>query len=114
MNIQRNLKHQITHWPVTGSDGFGGSTFGTPVVYMGRWEDTVEQYRNRKNEEVVSHSVVYLLTDVQVGDYLALGDYTATASPVTLNSTATIARTVEQQHRTTDLANLVALRKVFL
>ena len=114
MNITRNLKHDITHWRVTGSDGFGGSTFAAPVLLKGRWEDKVEQYRNRLNEEVVSHTIVYLLTDVETEDYLALGDYTTTADPSTLNSSATVARTVEQQHRSTDLRNLVALRKVFL
>lgn len=114
MDISRNLRHDVTHWRVTGSDGFGGSTFATPVLLKGRWEDKVEQFRNSLNEEVVSHSIVYLLTDVETGDYLALGDHSDTTDPLILNSSGTIARTVEQQHRSTDLRNLVALRKVFL
>jgi len=114
MNIIRNLNHNITHWPVTGSDGFGGSTFGPPELLKGRWQDVVELYRNAANEEVASNAVVYLLTDIDLGDYLALGDYTNTASPVTLNASGTIARVAEMQHRTTDLKALQALRKVFL
>ena len=35
----RNLHHSITHWPNAGSDGYGGFTWGTPVLLSARWEE---------------------------------------------------------------------------
>lgn len=108
----KNFHHDVTHWVVTGSNGFGGFTFGTPTLLRGRWEDKVEQFRNPRDEEEVSQSVVYLDTDVDIGDYLAQGDYatTPTADPTTLDG----ASRVRQRFRTTNLRDLVALRKVYL
>lgn len=116
MNLQGLMHQEITHWPVTGSDGFGGFLFGAPTLLTGRWEDKVELYRNKDNEEVASNSIVYLTVDVAINDYLAEGDFTdpAVADPISLNTTTTRSRRVEQQNRSTDLRNLTALRKVFL
>jgi hypothetical protein len=109
MHPERYMHHDITHWPVTGTDGFGGFTFGPPVLLQGRWEDTAVQFRTISNEEETSNSVAYLLVDVDIGDYLAEGDYTSVANPTTVDG-----HRVRQRHRTTDLQNLSVLRKVFL
>lgn len=108
--ITRNLREDVTHWPVTGTDGYGGFTYGTAVKVKGRWEERTELFRTIENEEEASSAVVYLGVDVDVGDYLGLGDLTATNDPTTLSDTFR----VRQQHRTTDLRNLISLRKVFL
>ncbi len=112
MSIARNLRQDVTHWPLTGSDGFGGFTFGAPAVLSARWEEKAELFQAPNNEEAVSHTVVYLLSDIDVGDYLALGDHATTpiANPTTLDN----AHRVRQRNRTTDLRNVVALRKAFL
>ncbi len=115
-SFTRHMRQDVTYWPVTGTDGFGGFLYGTPVLLKGRWEDKAELYRNAANEEVVSSSVVYLSVDVDVGDILAEGDHVTVliANPMTLNTTETVARRIEQRNRTTDLRNLTSLRKVFL
>jgi len=106
------FNHNITYWAVTGSNGFGGFTFATPVLLKGRWEDRVEQFRNPRDEEEVSQSIAYLDVDVDIGDYLAEGDFvtTPTSDPTTLDG----ASRVRQRLRTTSLRSLEALRKVYL
>lgn len=108
--VSRMLKEDITRWPVSGSNGYGGFTFDTPIKVKARWEDRAVLFRTLDNEEEVSNAVVYMAEDIVVGDYFAKGDQTATADPTTLD----IAFRSRNYHRTTDLRNLHALRKVFL
>lgn len=108
--LTRHMKQDVTHWPVTGSDGYGGFTYGTAVKLKGRWEDKAVLFLTNDREEQVSQAVVYLATDIAVGDYLGLGDLTATNDPTTIDDTYR----VRQRHKSTDLRNLVAIRKVFL
>jgi len=108
--ISRNLKEDVTHWPLTGSDGYGGFTYDPPVKLKGRWEEKAVLFLNADNEEVVSQAIVYLGVDIAQGDYLGLGDLTATNDPTTISDTYRI----RQRHRTTDLRNLISLRKAFL
>ncbi|MEE8599213.1 MAG: hypothetical protein V3S69_06875 [Dehalococcoidales bacterium] len=111
MNFARNLKQEVTHWPVTGSDGYGGFTFGPPVTLVSRWEEKVELFITPGNEEAHSRVVAYFNTDIGVGDFMALGDLTATADPGALNGQAF---RVRNYSKTTDLRNLNTLRKVWL
>lgn len=106
----RHLKQDVTHWPVTGSNGYGGFTFGAPVKLKGRWEDKAVIFRTLENEEVVSNAIIYLGVDIDVGDYFGLGDLTATADPTTLDTTFRS----RNYHKSTNLRALEALRKVFL
>ena len=106
----RHMKEDVTHWPVTGSDGFGGFIFGTPVLLRGRWEEKADLFKTNENEEMVSSAIVYLSEGVEVGDYLGYGDSIATADPTSLSST----HRIMQRFRTTDLRALTSLWKVFL
>ena len=108
--ITRNLREDITHWPVIGSNGYGGFTFDTPVVLKGRWEDKNELFRTLDNEEEVSNAIVYLNTDVAVGDFLVRGDETAESDPTSVSGTFR----ARNYNKTTNLRNVMALRKVFL
>lgn len=110
MSFVRHLKDDVTHWPVSGTDGFGGFTFGTPVLLKGRWQERAELFREDDNEERISMAIVYLNTNIAVGDYLGLGDSITTPIPTTL----TTAHRVRQMHKTSDLRNLLVIRKVFL
>jgi len=112
MNAERNLRQDVTHWPVTGSDGFGGFLFGAPSLLRGRWEEKAELFQDINNEEAVSEAIVYLMSDIDIGDYLGLGDFATVpeANPTTLNN----AHRIRQRNRTTNLRNLTALRKAYL
>ena len=107
----RNLRENVTHWPVTGSDGYGGFTFGTPALLKGRWEDRNELFTNDDLEDEVSKAIVYLNSDVAAGDYIGQGDQTAETDPTA--STADAHR-IRQYGKVTDLRALNALRKVWV
>lgn len=109
MDPTKYFKHDVTHWSVTGSDGFGGFTFGAPIFYKGRWEDTAVQFRTTKGEEETSNAVVYLPIAVDIGDYVAQGDQTTITNPTTID-----AQRVRQRHSTTDIRDLSVLHKAFL
>lgn len=106
----RHMKEDVTHWPVTGTDGFGGFTYGTPILLKGRWEEKATLFLTNDNEERVSSAIVYLSEGVEAGDYLGYGDSEAVADPTTLTS----AHRIMQRFRTTDLRALTQLWKVFL
>ncbi len=107
------MLHDITHWPVTGTDGYGGFTFDTGVEVKGRWEDKGELFLDEDNEEQISNAIVYLEIDVAIGDFLAQGLHNAVADPTTLTGDNRSYR-ARMRNKTTDLRNLVSLRKVFL
>ena len=108
---KRNLNQDVTHWTVTGSDGFGGFLYGTPTLLAGRWEEKTEMFLTVNGEEAVSQAIVYLMDDIDAGDWLALGDFATapTADPSTLDE----AHRIQQRNRSTDLRNLIALRKAY-
>lgn len=105
------LLESATWWRVTGGDGFGGDQFATPVLVKCRWENKQETYIGQiDRRELISKAVVYLDTDVSVGDYLAPGDLTATSSPVGVAT----AYKVQRYSKTPNLRNLDYVRKVIL
>jgi len=106
------MKQDVTHWPVTGSDGYSGFTFGPPIELKGRWEEKGEMFLTEENEEVVSKAVVYLGADVDVGDYLAEGKHALIPVPTALSNPR--AYRVRQRAKITDLRNLQCLRKAYL
>lgn len=106
----RNLNQDVTHWPVSGSDGYGGFTFGTVALLRARWEERSELFIDFDLEEVASKAIAYIPIDVTNGDYMALGDHTTTADPTTLPA----ASRVRNFGKVTDLAGLDVLRKVWL
>ena len=110
----RHLREDVTHWPVTGSNGFGGFNFGAPVLLKGRWEEKAELFMDPNGEEVASTAIVYLSADTDVGDYICHGDYVTTpvADPTSL--TTEVTHRIKQGHRTTDLRAVRAIRKVYL
>jgi hypothetical protein len=111
MGFARNLKQNVTHWPLTGSDSYGGFTFGAPTLLQARWEDKQELFIDHNMETVLSNAIAYFDTDVSAGDYLALGDHATTpiADPTTIPGYR-----VRNYGKITDLKGLNALRKVWL
>lgn len=106
--MTRNLRQKATHWTAT-PDGFGGHTFGSPTVRKVRWEEGTTLVTDDSGQEIISRAQVYLDGDVDIGDYLFLGESTA-ADPTTLST----AYVVREFRKTTDLRNIEVLRKAFL
>ncbi len=110
MGLERHMHDDVTHWPVSGSDGFGGFAFGTPVKIKGRWEDKNILFLALTGEEEVSNAIVYTPTQIPNGDYLAKGDFVVTADPTTIDGTFR----VRASNRSTDLAAMRAINKAVL
>lgn len=114
MGLRAKLKDDVTYWPVTGSNGFGGFTFGPPVLMKGRWEEKQELFLTPSGEEVLSQGIVYTDIDMPIGDYCMLGDLTGAVDPTLLSPSDGRAHRIRQRNRTTDLRGMTVLYKVFL
>ena len=112
----RLLNDAITHWPAPTSDGYGGFTFGTPVLLAGRWEEKQELFRDAAGRETVSQAHVFVSGDVAEGDYLACGDFRTTANPTTggAGSNGIGAHPIRSYSRSTNLRNTDSVRKAIL
>lgn len=105
------LPHRLTWWRVTGPDGFGGDSFGTPVVIDGRWEDRQETfYGALDRRELISKAVVYVDRDMSVGDYLCQGNQSAQPNPTLVVG----ALKVQRYDKMPDLRNLDVVRRAVL
>lgn len=84
MNVaSRMLKQTITHWANNQPDGYGGFTVSNPVQIKGRWENKSEIVRTLKGDDVTSRAVIYVDSDVKIGDYIYLGTSVA-SDPTTV------------------------------
>jgi hypothetical protein len=79
--VSEAYNQEATYWAQSGIDGYGKRTFSAPVTISVRWEDRTDLVINMGGEKIPSKARVYVLQDMVVGDYLALGDYTSTANP---------------------------------
>lgn len=110
-NLEQKLRQTITVWSTT-PDGYGGWTFSTGITVKGRWEERSEIFTGRvTGKEEVSRAVIFLDRDIDVDDWVALGDYTGTANPTTLPQ---IAFPVRDFSSIPDLRNLVRIRKAVI
>jgi hypothetical protein len=75
-----NMHEDLTYWSPGVNDGFGGTTFGSPVEIKGRWQDSQTLFRDAQGRERVSEAVVYVDRELATGGYLVRG-ISAEASP---------------------------------
>jgi len=78
--LERNLKQTITRWAAGSMDVYGNPTW-TRTVIRGRWEDRQEKVVDGQGNELISNSIVFLNSDVEIGDYLYLGLDTSAVPP---------------------------------
>lgn len=82
----RGLKDLLTYWGVATLDSFGQASFDAPILIHGKWFVDSQMVRNAAGDDVNTHHVVYLDTDVEIEGYLAMGDHTGTPNPLSLSS----------------------------
>jgi hypothetical protein len=77
-----------TYWGTGVIDGFGKRAFADPVTLYVRWQDAQQMLANKMGENIPCNAVVLVQEDVEIGGYMALGDYsdtgTLTEDPTTL------------------------------
>lgn len=111
MSYTRAFVMTATWWAQVGKDQYGKPTFGTPTKVICRWEDRTDTIIDKKGQERVIKSRVFLEGNTPVTEegYLFLGDSNA-ASPLGLAK----AYEVQGIKRTPDLRNLKQLVVAFL
>jgi phenylalanyl-tRNA synthetase beta subunit len=77
MDLDKLLNQTATYWAPSSIDGFNVVTFSTPESVSCRWEDKQELFLNYNMDQELSHAVVYLNQDIEIGGYLYLGTSTA-------------------------------------
>ena len=105
---KRLFPQKVTWWIRTGSDQYGASIFGTPKVIGARWEDKNMQYNDRQGNTATSSAIVYVDRDVEVGDYLMLGE-SESNDPLLVD-----AYEIKKYNKSPDIRNLTNSRKVIL
>lgn len=106
----RDFAQTITYWAISGKSGYGGYNFDSPITFTGRWEDRSELFRTRDGDERVSKSVIFSPIDLDIGGYLALGDYSANADPTIISD----AFEIQMFSKISDLGALEFTRKAVL
>ncbi len=83
---------QATLWTGSAMDGYGKRAYTAPQLIMIRWQQELKLALTKDGEEITQIGQVWLQDSVNVGDYLALGNYTessdagAVADPTTLSN----------------------------
>lgn len=72
----KHLTETLTRWVRGTPDGFGGFSSWTKSNIKGRWEQRTELFVDPAGNQVMSRAVVYVDTDVSLGDYLFQGNST--------------------------------------
>lgn len=80
-----DYKQPVTYWAPGVPDGWGGTTYGAPMLFMCRWQEVSERFIDSAGVEVVSRAKVWSKVDVETGGYLALGDHTSRADPTSVD-----------------------------
>jgi hypothetical protein len=79
--MRSKTRRDVTVWRAGNEDSYGDPTFASPELIGGHWEERSELTRTAQNEEIVSKAVVFVDTEVAVGDYLGEGDQTGISTP---------------------------------
>jgi hypothetical protein len=61
------------YWGSPKNDGYGGTTYDSPVEIKCRWDGKTKRITNDEGEEVVSRAQVLVTQDLEVGGVLYLG-----------------------------------------
>lgn len=99
-----------TYWGAPVQSGYGGKSFGGPVIVKCRWEDRTEEFLDNSGQERISRAQVWTFDRLDDGGYLCKGDQTGVADPTSLSNAYEIKRSDEIP----DLRGLHYERKAFL
>ena len=114
------LKQNAIYWPLAGADSggvdvdaYGQPIASDPVTIACRWVDKAIQYVDAVGETRISHSVVYVESDVVLGGFLMLGELDdVTDEDTPLNNVN--AWEIQRFDKTPNLKNTEFLRVVYL
>lgn len=103
----RNMPNKATYWPPGSNDGFGGTSYGSPITIPCRWQYQQTLFRDNQGREVVSEAVVYVGAPLKNGGMLARGEFKS----ATVDTSALEIRAVQESP---NLSGTFSLHKVTL
>lgn len=105
------MLQDVTYWSPTGSNVYGGSTYSAPLAFKGRWENKVEQFRDKSGQESSSRAKVFIpeTVAVDIDGYLFEG-VSAAIDPLSVDG----AYEIRMKAQIPDLRNLTSLTTVYL
>ena len=114
----RNMPSVAFYWRPGPNDGFGSLDFSgvAPVAVRCRWENKQELFRDAQAREQMSQAIVYPDQPVEIGGYLALGDFSADVDSSGFLDPATVdgAKEIRQAQISPSLNGNLELTKAFL
>ena len=117
MNLGKFFNQTAVYWPCTGSDGYGGYTYGEPTEVDVRWTIKQEKFLSSQGagngvEEILSRVIVLSETDFTMKGKMALMslvDLSSSGTPETED-----ALTIEGFEKIPTIKGDQFLRKAFL
>lgn len=104
------LTHEATYWAPGTPDGFGQSSYATPVPVSCRWEDKAVMFVSpATGKQEISSSRVFMDASVALDGFLYLGTSAATDP-----KTVTGAKRIAAVKRISDLSDSSTLYTVYL
>lgn len=88
-----SLPDKITYWKNNGSDGLGGTNWGTPVTVDSRNARKQEKFTDSSGNDAISSSVTYTYADVAELDFVQLGVSAEVVPPSTAYMVAAVSQT---------------------
>ena len=102
---------KATYWAPAGESLYGAqNAFTAPAILMVRWEDRQQQAVGSNGVTFTTQSVVFIPEAVEVGGYLALGDYSEITDPSMVPDALEIKGIITVP----DLRNIVTERRALL
>ena len=108
------LKQTAVYWANPVNDGFGAFSYDTAVDLSVRWEDKSVLFVDAGGNEVTSRAVVYVATDLTVGEYLMLGEVDDLSSAEEEPEAYASAYMIRAVEKIPSVRSSTFLRKVFL
>ena len=75
------LTETITEWRGVNSDGFGGTTWSTPIKHAARHADVREQFTDKNGDSHMSKAVCYTRGAVDDNSHIFIGESESAIPP---------------------------------
>lgn len=98
---RRTAKTTVTIWPILSKDEYSRITYGTPYTVKTTYEKgSSRQYKDSAGTMYIPDSVFWyedIGTYPSINDKIAIGDFTATANPIDVDTIESIKNRVKQE-----------------
>ena len=84
--IRQNFNQVLTYWGSPSRDGFGGSSYASPILLECRWEEKMTQFTTPVGVMKTSKAEIFVNQPLDIGGFIILGDHTDQTLPGDVNA----------------------------